>query len=116
MADTVLPEPLLHAYRATHYRVQPYDWFLQLGQAQPALAAFYQRHAVRCATYLTACNPLGELLPDHLNARRMAQLRTALQRAGWSWLDGRGQTCDQHCHSVHRVLIRTPTLRHRQQR
>ncbi len=105
MADTVLPEPLLHAYRATHYRVQPYDWFLQLGQAQPALAAFYQRHAVRCATYLTACNPLGELLPDHLNARRMAQLRAALQRAGWSWLDGRGHDPEGHWPGEDSVLV-----------
>lgn len=90
MSETVLPRPLLQAYQATHYRVAGCDWFLQLGQAQPALAAHYQRHGVQCATYLTACNPLGELLPDHLNERRMTQLRQALQRAGWSWLDGHG--------------------------
>lgn len=90
MAETVLPEPLLQAYQTTQYRLRDCDWFLQLGQVQPALATYYQRHAVQCATYLTACNPLGELLPDHLNERRMVQLRQALQRAGWSWLDGCG--------------------------
>ena len=51
---------------------------------------------MQCASYLTACNPLGELLPDHLNQRRMEQLRQALQRAGWSWVDGRG--CDPGGH------------------
>ena len=90
MADTVLPTPLLQAYQASHYCVAQCDWFLQLGRVQPALAGYYQRHAVQCATYLTACNPLGELLAEHLNVRRMAQLRQALQRAGWSWLDGHG--------------------------
>ena len=66
MADTALPEPLLQAYQTTHYQLRDCDWFLQLGHAQPALAPYYLRHAVQCATYLTACNPLGELLPDHL--------------------------------------------------
>jgi hypothetical protein len=90
MVDTVLPAPLLQAYHATHYGVDGCAWFLQLGQSQAALAPYYQRHAVHCAAYLTACNPLGEQLPDHLNAQRMAQLRQALQRAGWSWLNGKG--------------------------
>ena len=90
MADTVLPEPLLQAYRATHYRLNHSDWYLQTGQPQPALATYYQRHAVQCATYLTACNPRGELLADAVNELRMEQLRQALQRAGWAWLNGRG--------------------------
>ncbi len=47
MADTVLPEPLLHAYRATHYRVQPYDWFLQLGK--PSLRWRPSTSATPCA-------------------------------------------------------------------
>ena len=90
MVDTALPATLLQAYQATHYQVEGADWFLQLGQPQPALKPYFQRHAVHCATYLTACNPLGELLPDHLNTRRMEQLRQALQRAGWSWMEGKG--------------------------
>lgn len=94
MAASALPPPLLQAYRAAHYHLNDCDWFLQLGQAQPALARYYQRHAVRCATYLTACNPWGELLPDTHNAQRMDRLRQALQRAGWSWLDGHGQDPD----------------------
>lgn len=105
MAETVLPEPLLRAYQATHYRIHTGNWHLQLGQPQPALAPYYQRHAVRCATYLTACNPLGELLPDHLNARRMAQLRQALQRAGWSWLDGQGHDPEGHWPGEDSVLV-----------
>lgn len=105
MADTVLPAPLLQAYQATHYCLADCDWFLQLGHAQPALAAHYQRHAVQCAAYLTACNPLGELLPDHLNLRRMQQLRQALQRAGWSWLDGHGHDPDGHWPDEDSVLV-----------
>ncbi|MBF6630037.1 MAG: DUF3293 domain-containing protein [Comamonas sp.] len=105
MADTVLPAPLLQAYYSTHYGIEACDWHLQLGQPQPALAAYYQRHAVQCAAYLTACNPLGELLPDHLNARRMAQLRQALQRAGWSWLNGQGHDPDGDWPAEDSVLV-----------
>lgn len=105
MADTALPEPLLQAYQATHYRINDCDWYLQLSQSQPALTPYYQRHAVQCATYLTACNPLGELLPDHLNARRMEQLRQALQRAGWSWLDGKGHDPDGNWPGEDSVLV-----------
>ena len=90
MTHTALPAPLLEAYQAAHYELAHCDWFLQLGQPQPELARLYQRHAVHCATYLTACNPLGEPLPDADNALRMTRLREALQRAGWSWLDGQG--------------------------
>lgn len=91
MPDTVLPEPLLHAYRSTHYRIKGQNWYLQIGEPQPALRPYYQRHAVQSAVYLTACNPLGELLPDEHNARRMEQLRQALQRAGWAYLEGFGE-------------------------
>ena len=105
MADTVLPAPLMQAYNSTHYGIEACDWHLQLGQPQPALAAYYQRHAVQCAAYLTACNPLGELLPDHLNARRMAQLRQALQRAGWSWLNGQGHDPDGDWPAEDSVLV-----------
>ena len=91
MPDTVLPEPLLHAYRATQYRIAGQGWYLQIGQAQPALLPHYQRLAVQSAVYLTACNPLGELLPDHLNARRMEQLRQTLQHAGWAFTEAFGQ-------------------------
>ena len=105
MADTVLPEPLLQAYRATEYRVHGQPWFLQLGQPQVALEAMYRRHAVQCAAYLTACNPLGELLPDHLNTRRMEQLRQALQRAGWAWLEGQGIQPDSDWPGEDSVLV-----------
>lgn len=91
MVDTALPPPLLQAYQAAHYRIHNLDWFLQLSQPQPALATYYLRHGVQCAAYLTACNPLGQLLPDATNRERMAQLRQSLQRAGWSWLDGCGR-------------------------
>lgn len=105
MVDTVLPEPLLQAYYATAYSLKGHPWSLQLGQAQPELAALYRRHAVQCAAYITACNPLGELLPDHLNGRRMEQLRQALQRAGWAWLEGRGEPQDPTWPGEDSVLV-----------
>lgn len=90
-AQTELAPSLIQAYLTTHYRLQALDWFLRVGHPQPALAPFYQRHAVQCATYLTACNPFSEPLPAAANQQRMVQLRLALQRAGWAWTDGYGQ-------------------------
>lgn len=90
-AQTTLNPALINAYLITHYRLQAVDWSLKVGQPQPALAPYYQRHAVQCATYLTACNPFSEQLPSATNLQRMVQLRLALQRAGWAWIDGYGQ-------------------------
>lgn len=105
MVDTTLAKPLLQAYYATHYCLHGCQWYLQLGQKQPALAPYYQRHAVQCAAYLSACNPLGELLPDHLNQRRMEQLRQALQRAGWAFLNGKGHDPDGNWPGEDSVLV-----------
>ena len=91
MPDTELPAPLLQAYAATQYGLQGLDWHLSIGQHQPALAAHFTRHAVQCATYLTACNPYSTPLTAAENAQRMNELRQALQKAGWSWLDGQGR-------------------------
>lgn len=88
--SSALPEALLQAYQQTDYRVQGHSWSLRIGQPQPGLRHHYLRHAVHSACYLTACNPLGQAQPAALNLLRMQQLRQALQRAGWSWLEGQG--------------------------
>lgn len=93
---TKLPLHLQHAYRHALYRVHGgsdpgMDWLLQVGVHQPMLLAGYARHQVRCATYLTACNPHGQLLGAEDNARRMHQLREALEAGGWNFETGVGQ-------------------------
>ena len=105
MTESALHPSLLRAYRAAHYALEGRPWMLHEGQPQPQLLALYQRHAVQCATYFTAVNPLGELLPDATNARRMQQLRADLQRAGWAWLNGQALDPDGEWPAEDSVLV-----------
>lgn len=66
-------------------------WLLRVGQRQPLLLQAYAQHEVRCATYLTACNPHGRLLDAAENGHRMQSLREALRQKGWQWAEGFGQ-------------------------
>ena len=94
MRDTQLPPALQQAYRRAEYRVQDQngpDWRLRVGRLQPLLLARYAAHQVDCASFLTACNPWGQLLPDADNARLMQQLRQALHTGGWVFSEGLGQ-------------------------
>ncbi|MEX8191825.1 DUF3293 domain-containing protein [Comamonas guangdongensis] len=96
MQNTQLPASLQQAYRRAEYRVQGRngpagDWRLQVGRRQPLLLTLYAAHGVECASFLTACNPWGELLSEADNAVRMQQLRQALLTGGWTFSEGLGQ-------------------------
>lgn len=96
LSPSHLPVGLQQAYRLAHYWVDPADtatprWRLQVGVRQPLLLAGYALHQVCCATYLTACNPHGQLLVADDNVRRMRQLCAALAAEGWIFDAGFGQ-------------------------
>jgi hypothetical protein len=83
MQDTQLPSSLQQAYHRAEYRVHDQsglDWRLQVDRLQPLLLTHYSAHQVDCASFLTACNPRGQLLSDADNARRMQQLRQTARR------------------------------------
>ncbi|MDL5036165.1 DUF3293 domain-containing protein [Comamonas resistens] len=93
---TGLPVSLQRAYCRAIYRVHgesgpASDWWLQVGTHQPRLLAGYAQHRVCCATYLTACNPHGQLLNANDNALRMRQLCEALAAEGWVFGTGFGE-------------------------
>ena len=94
--NTQLPESLQRAYCRAIYRVHgesgpASDWWLQVGTHQPRLLAGYAQHRACCATYLTACNPHGQLLNADDNALRMRQLCEALAAEGWVFGTGFGE-------------------------
>ncbi|MDR0213559.1 MAG: DUF3293 domain-containing protein [Comamonas sp.] len=94
--NTQLPASLQRAYCRAIYRVHgepkhASDWWLQVGVHQPRLLAGYAQHRVRCATYLTACNPHGQLLDADDNALRMRQLCEALAAEDWIFDNGFGE-------------------------
>lgn len=93
-----LPSELVQAYLQARYEV----WLpapdqsrgcacvLQVDVAQPQLLQAMRMLKVHHACLLTACNPLGKLLPPQDNAQRMQALRQTLQSAGWTWATALG--------------------------
>lgn len=82
---TTLTPELRKAFEETHYHVlHQAPFVLQVGQAQPVLAALYQQHQTDCACLITAFNPMGELLTKEENIERHAQLTRSLRAAGYA--------------------------------
>ena len=80
---TTLSPELRKAFEETQYHVlHQAPFLLQVGQAQAALSALYQQHQTDCSCFITAFNPMGELLEKDENIERHAQLGRALGAAG----------------------------------
>lgn len=46
----------------------------------------------RSAAFITACNPMGQVVPAADNRAAMARLRERVARAGLRWLEGEGRS------------------------
>ena len=80
---TTLSPELRKAFEETQYHVlHQAPFLLQVGQAQAALSALYQQHQTDCSCFITAFNPMGELLEKDENIERHTQLGRALGAAG----------------------------------
>lgn len=64
---------------------------LRLGEPSAALAAFHERHGVRCSAFVSAWIAPGEGLRAGENARRHAALGRDLARQGLPLLEGQSQ-------------------------
>jgi hypothetical protein len=80
------------AYQQTEYRVLgSVPAVLQVGVRCAPLALLHQMHHTDCSAFVTACNPLGQLLEPAANAQRQAALAQELSRQGRVALAGIGQ-------------------------
>lgn len=86
------------AFRRTAYRVRApaTELMLRIDQPNPALAGVLQDAGVQCAAVLTAFNPRGRRSPPFLNRRAHQQLRTELERAGYTLLPGHNEDPRRH--------------------
>jgi len=90
---TALEPSLITAYQNTLYRVlEGGGCVLRVGEPSPPLLALYRSHAVSCAAFITACNPLSQLLSDAENQQRQAELAAELARRSLTYLEGVGQS------------------------
>lgn len=85
---------LVRAYRAARYVVDEGAGallVLRVDCASPGLLALFQRHRVREAAFITACNPGSRVLSDAANRRRMGVLARELAALGHPAIAGRGE-------------------------
>ncbi len=87
-----LAPTLIQAYLATHYRVDAtLPFVLKVGEPSDSLSQLLTQKNAECAAYLTACNPLGQLLTDADNIRRQSELENELNRRSLQFIHGTGQ-------------------------
>ncbi|MGB1110292.1 MAG: DUF3293 domain-containing protein [Gammaproteobacteria bacterium] len=87
----MLADSLVEAYRQTHYTIDADPAFeLRVDKPSDELARLMSARGVKEAMYVTAWNPLGELLSAAENAKRQRDWRTELADMGLPYLSGRG--------------------------
>jgi siroheme synthase len=69
LPETLIDPATVQACRETHYRVHAdTPVTLHVGVPSAALAALYQARRAQSCAFITACNPLGQVLEDRVNA------------------------------------------------
>lgn len=83
----------LAAFHATHYRVDGPNgpFVLRIGERSPELQRLHESHSAVSSAYLTAWNPLGEIVPSETNAQNQQALQRDLAALGVPALSGEGK-------------------------
>jgi hypothetical protein len=86
----------LAAFHATHYRVDGPNgpFVLRIGKHSPELQRWHELYDATSSAYLTAWNPLGEIVPPETNARHQQALQRDLAALGVPVLSGEGKDLD----------------------
>ena len=80
------------AYSETEFRVFAEDTFvLQISQECEKLLGLYKAHQSNTCAFVTACNPLGEMVADDVNAESQSQLENELKFRGLHYIPGEGK-------------------------
>ncbi len=91
MNSLISPETI-QAYRETAYRVSgepPLE--LRINEYNKSLASLYKVNRANCCCYITACNPLGQIISDASNADRQSVLAADLESRGLIFFKGIGE-------------------------
>ena len=90
--ESIIDAATVRAYRETDYKAHgDHPFTLRVGETCPALAAAHKHHRVDCSAYITACNPLSQLLDDQANAKLHANLGHELGQRSLASIEGIGQ-------------------------
>lgn len=89
---TAIDPATLKAYQESEYRVLgDAPAVLHVGVPCAGLALLHERYQTHCSAFLSACNPLGEVVDAAVNARRQEALAAEVSRQGLPALTGIGQ-------------------------
>lgn len=91
-SDSSIDAATVLAYRQTEYRVcGDSGAVLKVGVRSAQLARLHAAHQTDCSSFITACNPLGAVLDESVNAQRQQALAAQLSRRSLVALPGVGQ-------------------------
>ena len=90
--DSVIDQRSIQAYLETNYYVHSdAPLTLNIGVANPTLAALHKAHRIESSAFVTACNPFSQAFDESANAARQAALARELQQRSLSYIEGIGQ-------------------------
>ncbi len=90
--NSLIPPDTIQAYRETDYRVLgDLPLVLRINEFNKPLSALYQTNQANCCCYITAFNPLGNIINDDANADRQSLLATDIQSRGLTFFKGIGE-------------------------
>ncbi|MEM5438871.1 DUF3293 domain-containing protein [Paraburkholderia diazotrophica] len=91
-SDSQISHATIQAYLETHYCVRgAMPATLRIGEFNASLAAIHDAYAVRSSAFVTACNPLGQMLDDAANVSLQIELARELSQRGFTFIDGIGK-------------------------
>ncbi len=90
--NTVLPKSLIQAYRAATYEIFDADSShrLKIDQKSLNLTKLFERYSIDYGSFITPCNPNGELLSNEKNRALCDSYEDRLRKENITFLKGRG--------------------------
>jgi hypothetical protein len=90
-SDSKIDPATVQAYRETEYRVLgTVPAVLRVGVRCADLEVLHRAHQTTCSAFVTACNPLGQIVSDRSNARQQQALVEEISRRGLVAIPGIG--------------------------
>lgn len=89
---SLIPPETIQAYRETEFRVfSEISLVLRVSEKSDDLPALYKTHRSETCAFITACNPLGELLSAEQNSDLQKQLEEEIKFRGLAYIAGEGK-------------------------
>lgn len=90
--ESLISAETIQAYRETEFRVFVEDvMVLKISEKNEELVALLKCHRSEACAFITACNPLGELLSHEQNSDLQKRLEEEIQFRGLTYIAGEGK-------------------------